>query len=232
MANATIDITDSNGRINNNLPKRIFRESAENKNLLAKAGSLYYGTGETETVTIKLADKSTQTYQIPITKAVEPPKGGIKNGVYYGIKFVYNTTNQKITSAKLVEVAAPSTTFPIVGGSMHWASEISGDTEAWENHYYDGSDEYNVQTVAFTYNTTTAYKGMYWFSGNGTSYELYYMAGRSPVRESDTLVANYDGDDGTWNWTASDYQTATLSFAAQAVSKGFYNYVAQYMVMA
>ena len=232
MANATIDITDSNGRINNNLPKRIFRESAENKNLLAKAGSLYYGTGETETVTIKLADGSDQTYQIPITKAVEPPIGGIKNDAVYGIKFVYNTTNQIITSAKLVEVAAPSTTFPIVGGSMHWASEISGDTEAWENHYYDGSDEYNVQTVAFTYNTTTAYKGMYWFSGNGTSYELYYMAGSSPVRESDTLVANYDGDNGTWNWAASDYQTATLSFAAQAVSKGFYNYVAQYMVMA
>ena len=170
MANATTDITDSNGRINNNLPKRIFRESAENKNLLAKAGSLYYGTGETEEVTITLADKSTQTYQIPITKAVEPPIGGIKNDAVYGIKFVYNTT--------------------------------------------------------------TAYKGMYWFSGNGTSYELYYMAGSSPVRESDTLVANYDGDDGTWNWAASDYQTATLSFAAQAVSKGFYNYVAQYMVMA
>ena len=231
MANATIDITDSNGRINNNLPKRIFRESTENKNLLAKAGSLYYGTGETEEVTIT-TDNGTQSCQIPVTKAIEPPKGGIKNGVLYGIKFVYNTTNQIITSAKLVEVAAPSTTFPIVGGSMHWASEISGDTEAWENHYYDGSDEYNVQTVAFTYNTTTAYKGMYWFSGNGTSYELYYMAGSSPVRESDTLVANYDGDDRTWNWTASDYQTATLSFAAQAVSKGFYNYVAQYMVMA
>lgn len=232
MANATTDITDSNGRINNHLPKRIFRESAENKNLLAKAGSLYYGTGETETATIKLADGPDQTYQIPITKAVEPPIGGIKNDAVYGIKFVYNTTNQIITSAKLVEIAAPSTTFPIVGGSMHWASEISGDTEAWENHYYDGSDEYNVQTVAFTYNTTTAYKGMYWFSGNGTSYELYYMAGSSPNRESDALVANYDNADGIWNWTTSDYQTATLSFAAQAVSKGFYNYVAQYMVMA
>lgn len=224
-------ITDSNGRINNNIPKKLFRLSTENKNLLAKAGSLYYGTGETEEVTITTKN-GTQSYQIPVTKAIEPPKGGIKNGVLYGIKFVYNTTNQIITSAKLVEAAAPSTTFPIVGGSMHWASEISGDTEAWENHYYDGSDEYNVQTVAFTYNTTTAYKGMYWFSGNGTSYELYYMAGSSPVRESDTLVANYNGDDGTWNWTASDYQTATLSFAAQAVSKGFYNYVAQYMVMA
>lgn len=232
MANATTDITDSNGRINNNLPKRIFRESAENKNLLAKAGSLYYGTGETETVTIKLSEGPDQEYKIPITKAVEPPNGGIKNDAFYGIKFVYNTTNQIITSAKLVEVAAPSTTFPIVGGSMHWASEMSGDTGAWENHYYDGSNEYNVQTVAFTYNTTTAYKGMYWFSENGTSYELYYMAGSSPNRESDTLVANYDNADVTWNWTASDYQTATLSFAAQAVSKGFYNYVAQYMVIA
>ena len=220
-------ITDSNGRINNNIPKKLFRLSTENKNLLAKAGSLYYGTGETEEVTIT-TNNGTQSYQIPVTKAIEPPIGGIKNDAFYGIKFVYNTTNQIITSAKLVEVAV----LPIVGGSWHWASEISGDTEAWENHYYDGSDEYNVQTVAFTYNTTTAYKGMYWFSGNGTSYELYYMAGSSPVRESDTLVANYDGDDGTWNWTASDYQTATLSFAAQAVSKGFYNYVAQYMVMA
>ena len=232
MANATTDITDSNGRINNNLPKRIFRESAENKNLLAKAGSLYYGTGETETVKIKLADDSVQEYQIPITKAVEPPIGGIKNDAVYGIKFVYNTTNQIITSAKLVEIAAPSTTFPIVGGSMHWASEISGDTEAWENHYYDGSNEYNVQTVAFTYNTTIAYKGMYWFSENGTSYELYYMVGNSPDIEYDTLVADYDDADEIWNWTASDYQTATLSFAVQAVSKGFYNYVAQYMVMA
>lgn len=231
-----IIITGSNGRINNNIPKKLFRLSTENKNLLAKAGSLYYGTGETEEVTITTVDDAgnavEQTYQIPITKAVEPPDGGIKNDAVYGIKFVYNTTNQIITSAKLVEAAASSTIFPIIGGSMHWASEISGDTEAWENHYYDGSDEYNVQTVAFTYNTTTAYKGMYWFSGNGTSYELYYMAGSSPVRESDTLVANYDGDGGTWNWAASDYQTATLSFAVQAVSKGFYNYVAQYMVMA
>lgn len=235
IANATTDITDSNGRINNHLPKRIFRESAENKNLLAKAGSLYYGTGETETVTIKLADNSVLKYQIPITKAVEPPIGGIKNDAVYGIKFVYNTTNQTITSAKLVEVAAPSITFPVVGGSMHWASEISGDTEAWENHYYDGSNEYNVQTIAFTifmHNTTTAYKGMYWFSENGTSYELYYMAGNSPDIESDELVAHYDNADETWNWTVSDYQTATLSFAAQAVSKGFYNYVSQYMVIA
>ena len=225
-------ITDSNGRINNNIPKKLFRLSTENKNLLAKAGSLYHGTGEAETVKIKLADDSVQEYQIPITKAVEPPIGGIKNDAVYGIKFVYNTTNQIITSAKLVEIAAPSTTFPIVGGSMHWASEISGDTEAWENHYYDGSNEYNVQTVAFTYNTTIAYKGMYWFSENGTSYELYYMVGNSPDIEYDTLVADYDDADEIWNWTASDYQTATLSFAVQAVSKGFYNYVAQYMVMA
>lgn len=223
-------ITGSNGRINNNIPKKLFRLSAENKNLLAQSGSLYYGTGETEEVTIT-TDNGTQTYQIPVTKAVEPPDGGIKNGVPYGINFVYNTTNQIITSAKLVEVTAPSVTFSIVGGSMHWASEMSGDTEVWENHYYDGSNEYNVQTVAFTYNTTTAYKGMYWFSADGTSYNLYYMEGSSPNRDSDTLVANYDNVDGTWNWTASDYQTATLSFAAQAVSKGFYNYVAQYMII-
>lgn len=227
---ADIIITGSNGRINNNIPKKLFRLSTENKNLLAQAGSLYYGTGETEEITITTVD-GTQTYQIPVTKAVESPDGGIKNGVLYGINFVYNTTNQIITSAKLVEVAAPSVTFPIVGGSMHWASEMSGDTEAWENHYYDGSNEYNVQTVAFTYNTTTVYKGMYWFSADETSYNLYYMEGSSPNRESDVLVANYDNVDGTWNWTASDYQTATLSFAAQAVSKGFYNYVAQYMII-
>lgn len=223
-------ITGSNGRINNNIPKKLFRMSTENKNLLAKAGSLYYGTGEMEEVTIT-TDDGAQTYQIPVTKAVESPDGGIKNGVLYGINFVYNTTNQIITSAKLVEVAAPSVTFPIVGGSMHWASEMSGDTEAWENHYYDGSNEYNVQTVAFTYNTTTAYKGMYWFSADGTSYNLYYMEGSSPNRDSDVLVANYDNAEETWNWAASDYQTATLSFAAQVVSKGFYNYVAQYMII-
>lgn len=224
-------ITDSNGRINNNIPKKLFRLSTENKNLLAKAGSLYYGTGETEEVTIT-TENGTQSYQIPVTKAIEPPEGGIKNGVLYGINFVYNTTNQTITSARFVQIAAPTPVFPLVGGKTHWVSDMSGETETWEKE--DGA--YNIQTVNFTFGYNQEnYQGMYWYDADGTTYQLWYMKGTTPNpdpehTDQDILIASYG--DGLWAWENAAYQTATLSFATQVVSKGFYNYVSQYMTMA
>lgn len=195
MANATTDITDSNGRINNNLPKRIFRESAENKNLLAKAGSLYYGTGDTETVTIKLADGSDQTYQIPITKAVEPPIGGIKNDVFYGIRFDVRD-NQTVATAQMIEI------MPLVAGTYVW------------NDYLSEPSKWSLQHVNFESDSTpcTAIK---W-----DTYKLYYTSG-----SEDILVYSYDEGEGpeSGTWIHENYKTITFPTTPQRVSPAFYS---------
>ena len=201
MANATIDITDSNGRINNNLPKRIFRESAENKNLLAKAGSLYYGTGETEEVTIKLADGPDQKYQIPITKAVEPPEGGIKDDAVYGIRF-YVRGDQTVATAQMMEI--PFT--PSVSGTYVW------------NNYLSEPSNWSIQNVNFESNSTpcTAIK---W-----DTYKLYYTS-----ESEDILVYEYDEGQGaeSGTWIRENYKTINFSTTPQLVSKAFYfNFIA------
>ena len=197
MANATIDITDSNGRINNNLPKRIFRESAENKNLLAKAGSLYYGTGDTETVTIKLADGSDQTYQIPITKAVEPPIGGIKNDAVYGIRFDVRG-DQIVATAQMMEI--PFT--PSVSGIYVWNDHLS-------------ESSWTIQNVNFV-STSVKYTAIKW-----ESYALYYIpaVGDNPVQ-----VYHYDEAEGSTSgvWEDPGYKTINFSTTPQLVSKAFY----------
>ena len=198
MANATTDITDSNGRINNHLPKRIFRESAENKNLLAKAGSLYYGTGDTETVTIKLADGPDQKYQSPITKAVEPPVGGIKNDVLYGIRF-YVRGDQTVARAQMMEI--PFT--PSVSGIYFW------------NDYLSESSRWFIQKVNFV-SASVKYTAIKW-----ESYTLYYIPA---VGDDPTPVYSYDEAEGSTSgvWVDPGYKTINFSTTPQLVSKAFY----------
>lgn len=204
MANATTDITDSNGRINNNLPKRIFRESAENKNLLAKAGSLYYGTGDTETVTIKLADGPDQTYQIPITKAVEPPIGGIKNDAVYGIKF-YVRNDQTIETAQMMEI--PFT--PLVSGVYLW------------NNYLSEPSNWSMQYVNFVSTPTTSVASVKCTAIKWDAYKLYYIpeVGDDPIQ-----VYSYDEGEGPESgvWVDPGYKTINFSTTPQLVSKAFY----------
>lgn len=204
MANATTDITDSNGRINNNLPKRIFRESAENKNLLAKAGSLYYGTGDAETVTIKLADGPDQTYQIPITKAVEPPIGGIKNDAVYGIKF-YVRNDQTIETAQMMEI--PFT--PLVSGVYLW------------NNYLSEPSNWSMQYVNFVSTPTTSVASVKCTAIKWDAYKLYYIpeVGDDPIQ-----VYSYDEGEGPESgvWVDPGYKTINFSTTPQLVSKAFY----------
>lgn len=86
------------GCIAGNLPLKVMRVAMENKGLLAKAGTLYCGTGEK--ISIKIDD---ETYDIPKTIAVNPPSGGVVDGVVYGIKFTLSTNN-KVESAFLIPV--------------------------------------------------------------------------------------------------------------------------------
>ena len=81
------------GCIAGNLPLKVMRVAMENKGLLEKAGSLYCGTGKVNSVTIE-----NERYDIPVTIAVEPPEGGIKNDTTYGIQFMLDE-NKKVAGA-------------------------------------------------------------------------------------------------------------------------------------
>lgn len=67
--------------IANGIPSRAFRYAAESKNVLQKAGSLYVGTGETRTTTMKLqgSPDAVISYDSFKTQALDPPTG---NGRY------------------------------------------------------------------------------------------------------------------------------------------------------
>ena len=85
------------GCIADGLPLKLMRVAMENKGLLAEAGTLYCGTGDKISITI-----DNETHNIPKTIAVDPPQGGVKNGVTYGIKFT--VSDNKVNSAILVPV--------------------------------------------------------------------------------------------------------------------------------
>lgn len=201
-------ITVSNGRINNNIPKKLFRLSTENKNLLAKAGSLYYGTGETEEVTITTVDDAgnpvEQTFQIPITKAVEPPDGGIKNDVYYGIKF-YVRNDQTIATAQMMEI--PFT--PLVSGVYLW------------NNYLSEPSNWSMQYVNFVSTPTTSVASVKCTAIQWDTYKLYYIpeVGDDPIQ-----VYSYDEGEGPESgvWVDPGYKTINFSTTPQLVSKAFY----------
>ena len=67
------NFTDSNGRISDGLPARVMRLAMENKGLLSQRGSMYYGTGETESVTVTPQGGQSVTYDIPKTGTIAPP---------------------------------------------------------------------------------------------------------------------------------------------------------------
>lgn len=198
-------ITGSNGRINNNIPKKLFRLSTENKNLLAQPGSLYYGTGETETVSVALADGGTQTFKIPVTKAVEPPNGGIKKYEIYGIQFWLNSDQKTIASAQMIEI--PYT--PSVAGIYLW------------NNYLSESSNWDMQYVNFVSTSTTSVASVKYTAIKWDSYTLYYVpeTGDEPTR-----VYYYDESKGPESgvWVDPGYKTIDFSTTPQLVSKAFY----------
>lgn len=98
MADTNSTLTNESGCIANNLSMKAMRVAMENKGLLKNAGALYCGTGRVNTVTI-----DGETYNIPITIAVDPPTEGVKDGVTYGIQFTVSNSNQVI-GAVLVPV--------------------------------------------------------------------------------------------------------------------------------
>lgn len=102
---AEINSSTETGCIAGNLPLKAMRVAMENKGLLSKAGALYCGTGKVNTVTLNVLSEDgttteTVTYNIPETIAVNPPQGGVKNGVTYGIQF--SVKDKKVESAILV----------------------------------------------------------------------------------------------------------------------------------
>lgn len=109
MANLNTNSSSTNelGCIADSLPLKVMRIAMENKGLLGNAGALYCGTGKVNTVTLNVLSEDgstteTVTYNVPITIAVDPPQGGVKNGVTYGIQF--SVINNNVTSAVLVPV--------------------------------------------------------------------------------------------------------------------------------
>ena len=100
MANLNTNSKSTNepGCIANNLPLKLMRVAMENKGLLGNAGALYCGTGKVNTVTLDVLSEDgskteTVTYNVPVTIAVDPPQGGVKNGVTYGIQFTVSANN-------------------------------------------------------------------------------------------------------------------------------------------
>lgn len=67
------NFSDSDGRILDGLPARVMRLAMENKGLLSQRGSMYYGTGETESVTVTPQGGQSVTYDIPKTGTIAPP---------------------------------------------------------------------------------------------------------------------------------------------------------------
>lgn len=100
--------TNESGCIAGNLLTKAMRIVMENKGLLSKAGALYCGTGKVNTVISDVLSEDgnpteTVVYNVPVTIAVDPPQGGVKNGVTYGIQFTVSTNNE-VESAILVPV--------------------------------------------------------------------------------------------------------------------------------
>lgn len=105
---AEFNSSTESGCIAGNLPLKVMRVAMENKGLLGNAGAFYCGTGKANAVTLDVLSEDgstteTVTYNVPITIAVNPPQGGVKNGVAYGIQFTVSTDN-KVESAVLVPV--------------------------------------------------------------------------------------------------------------------------------
>lgn len=98
---------DEKGCIASGLALKAMRLAMENKGLLAKAGSMYVGTGETNTINITMEDGTVEQFNVPRTIAVKPPSG-LTNGATYGIKLTVDG-NDIVTDAELVQISTGST---------------------------------------------------------------------------------------------------------------------------
>lgn len=67
------DIMDG-GVINNGTLAKVMRNAIETKALLQEKGSIYVGTGTTNQIVVQTSENETDTYNIPVTKAIVPLK--------------------------------------------------------------------------------------------------------------------------------------------------------------
>ena len=102
----TSDSKGENGCIASGLALRAMRLAMENKDLLAEAGSMYVGTGGTNTINITMEDGTVEQFNVPRTIAVKPPSKGVINDTVYGIKFTVE--NGIVTGAQLVQTSEGS----------------------------------------------------------------------------------------------------------------------------
>lgn len=105
--NITSGSNDEKGCIASGLALKAMRLAMENKDLLAEAGSMYVGTGETNTINITMEDGTVEQFNVPRTIAVEP-KSKLINGAIYGIKLTVDG-NAIVTGAELVQISTGST---------------------------------------------------------------------------------------------------------------------------
>ena len=104
--NITSGSNDELGCIASGLALRAMRLAMENKDLLAEAGSMYVGTGETNTINITMEDGTVEQFKVPRTIAVKPPSQLI-NGATYGIKLTVDD-NKIVTGADLIQISTGS----------------------------------------------------------------------------------------------------------------------------
>lgn len=97
MTDTNSTLTNESGCIAGNLPLKAMRVAMENKGIFndAKPGSLYYFTGEYNTVVI-----DDITYQIPKTAKIEGPSTLPDGATTYKIQLTCD--GGKISSAKLI----------------------------------------------------------------------------------------------------------------------------------
>ena len=103
MANINSGVVEESGCLADDLPLDIMRIGVENKGMFNEknAGSLYCFTGNYVTKTFETEDGTKETYQIPVTIAINGPQD-IASGKKYGITF--NVEGGKVTSGALVEI--------------------------------------------------------------------------------------------------------------------------------
>ena len=149
-------------------------------------------------------ENGTQSYEIPVTKAIEPPNGGIKNDACYGIKF-YVRNDQTIATAQMVEI--PFT--PFVVGVYLW------------NDYLSEPSNWSMQDVNFV-STTTSGASVKCTAIKWDTYRLYYIPEDAP--DNPIQVYSYDEGEGPESgiWENPGYKTINFSTTPQLVSKAFY----------
>ncbi len=108
MTNVNSTSSNESGCISGGLPLKVMRIAIENKGIFEglRPGALYCFTGKTTNVSVELEDGTTETYEIPVTFAINGPeelKDGAATGQNYGIRF-YADNNNKLVGGELVPI--------------------------------------------------------------------------------------------------------------------------------